>query len=245
MPKRLLRPNGHNHLIATLSPEDQALLDPHLGEVALDQGMVLEEPGQPIKRVVFPVSGVTSLIVSGGKNERKIEAGLFGCDGMSGTAILLGIASTPNELRVQIPGDGLQIGSERLRELLHQSPSLQQHLLMFVQALLIQTTQTALSNKNASLEERLARWLLMCHDRVEGDRLILTHEFMSAMLGVRRAGVTVGTQILEGKGLIRAKRGEIIILDREGLEEEAGGSYGVAEAEYIRLFAWPDTSPAR
>jgi CRP-like cAMP-binding protein len=164
---------------------------------------------------------------------------------MTGTALLLGITSTPNELRVQIPGHGLQIGSERLRELLSQSRSLQQHLLMFVQALLIQTTQTALSNKNASLEERLARWLLMCHDRVEGDRLILTHEFMSAMLGVRRAGVTVGTQILEGKGLIRANRGEIIILDREGLEEEAGGSYGVAEAEYTRLFGGPDPSQDR
>ncbi|MBM3603573.1 MAG: Crp/Fnr family transcriptional regulator [Alphaproteobacteria bacterium] len=198
--------------------------------------MVLEEPGQPIGRVFFPVSGVTSMIVSGSRNQRRIEAGLFGSEGMSGTSILLGAMSTPNELRIQVPGHGLQIRTETLRELLQKSPSLQQHFLKFIQALFIQTSHTALSNKNGSLEERLARWLLMCHDRVEGDRLLLTHEFIALMLGARRAGVTEGTQILEGKGVIRARRGEITILDRDGLEEEAGGSYGVPEAEYERLF---------
>lgn len=236
MPKRLPRPNGRNNLIATLSPADQALLQPHLTDIPLDLGMALEEPGKPIETVVFPIAGVTSVIVSGADNERRIEAGLFGCEGMSGTSILLGIASTPNEVRVQIAGHGQQIRTQALREVLGQSPSLHQHLLMFIQALLIQTSQTALSNKNGSLEERLARWLLMCHDRVEGDRLALTHEFIAVMLGARRAGVTVGTHILEGKGVIRATRGEITILDREGLEEEAGGSYGVPEAEYMRLF---------
>lgn len=236
MSKRLPRPNGHNHLIATLSPENQALLQPHLSDVALEIGMVLEEPGQPIKQVVFPVSGITSILVSGASNKRRIEAGLFGCEGMSATSILLGALSTPNELRVQVPGHAQQIRTETLRELLTQSLSLQQHFLKFIQALWIQTSQTALSNKNGSLEERLARWLLMCHDRVEGDRLVLTHEFIALMLGVRRAGVTEGTQILEGKGVIRAKRGEITVLDREGLEEEADGSYGVPEAEYERLF---------
>jgi CRP-like cAMP-binding protein len=237
MPKLLPRPDGRNHLIAALSSEDQALLQPHLTDVVLELGMVLEEPGQPIEAIVFPISGITSMIVSSGRNQRRIEAGLFGCEGMSGSSILLGATSTPNELRIQVPGHGRQISTETLREVLKQSHSLQQTFLMFIQALLIQTSQTALSNKNGSLEERLARWLLMCHDRVEGDRLTLTHEFIATMLGSRRAGVTEGTQILEGKGVIRAKRGEITVLDREGLEEEAGGSYGVPEAEYVRLFS--------
>jgi len=236
MSKRLPRPNGHNHLLATLSLEDQALVQPHLTDVAMDTGMILEEPDQPIEQIFFPMSGITSMIVSGGQNQRRIEAGLFGCEGMSGTSILLGAPSTPNELRVQVPGHARMISTDRLRELLTQSPGLQQHFLKFVQAPFIQTSHTALSNKSGSLEERLARWLLMCHDRVEGDRLLLTHDFIAIMLGTRRAGVTEGTQILEGKGVIRAKRGEITVLDREGLEEEAGGSYGVPEAEYARLF---------
>ncbi|WP_410217133.1 Crp/Fnr family transcriptional regulator [Paracoccus sp. (in: a-proteobacteria)] len=245
MPKRLPRPDGRNHLISTLSSGDQALLQPHLSVVTLEQGATLEQPGQPITHIVFPVSGVTSIIVTGGKKTHRIEAGLFGREGMSGTSILLGTDSTPNELLVQIPGHALKISTEQLGALVTQSPSLHQHLLLFVQATLIQTTQTALSNKHNSLEERLARWLLMCHDRVEGDLLNLTHEFMSFMLGTRRAGVTVATQILEGKGLIRAKRGAVTILDREGLEEEAGGAYGVPEAEYVRLLGSSGAEPDR
>ncbi len=236
MPKLLPRADERNHLIATLSADDQALLQPHLTEVSLDQGMILEEPGKPIDQVVFPIIGVTSLIASGGPDGRSIEAGLFGRDGMSGIPVLLGAACTPNELRIQVSGYGLQISTERLVALLRQSSSLQGHFLKFAHTLLVQTTQTALSNKYASLEERLARWLLMCHDRVDGDRLVLTHQFISLMLGIRRAGVTVGTHILQEKKLIRARRGEISILDREGLEEEAKGSYGVPEAEYQRLF---------
>jgi CRP-like cAMP-binding protein len=236
MPKQLPRLNGHNHLISTLSPEDQALLKPHLTEVVLDHDMVLEERNRPVERVIFPISGITSIIAFSVVKERRIEAGLFGHDGMSGISILLGAETASNDLVVQVSGHGLQINTERLRELLEQSSSLQQHLLRFIHTLLTQTAQTALSNKHNSLEERLARWLLMCHDRVNGDRLNLTHEFMSIMLGTRRSGVTVGTQTLEGRGVIRARRGEITVLEREGLEEEAGGSYGVPEAEYLKLF---------
>lgn len=243
MPKLLPRPNGQNHLIETLSPDDRALLQPHLTAIELEQGMILEEPGQPVEQIIFPVSGIASIIAMNATTGRQIEVGLFGREGMSGTSILLGFASTPNRLNVQVSGHGLQISTERLGELLRQSPSLQQHLLGFIQTLLIQTSQTALSNKHSSLEERLARWLLMCHDRVEGDLLNLTHEFMSVMLGVRRSGVTVGTQILEGNGLIRAKRGAITILDRAGLEEEARGSYGVPEAEYAKAFGSGDAEP--
>lgn len=237
MPKQLPRPDGRNHLIATLSPDDQALLEPHLTAVMLDQGMVLEERNRPVEQIIFPISGVTSIIAFSVVKERRIEAGLFGRDGMSGVSNLLGAKTASNELIVQIPGHGLQIGTEQLHALLEQSHGLQQHFLRFIQNLMTQTSQTALSNRHNSLEERLARWLLMCHDRVEGDRLSLTHEFMAVMLGTRRSGVTVATQILEGKGVIRARRGEITILDREGLEEEAGGSYGVPEAEYLLLFS--------
>ena len=232
--KHILCPDGQNNLLATLSRADLELIEPHLTPVSLTDGMVIEKPDRPTEHVVFPVSGVGSIIALGAGG-RSIEAGLFGRDGMSGVSVLLGVHGTPHETRVQVPGSGVTIAGEKLRELLGQSVTLHQHLLRFVHTLMIQMGQTALSNGQAKLEERLARWLLMCHDRVRDDRIRLTHEFLSVMLGVRRAGVTVGTHLLEGKGLIRAARGEITILDREGLEIEAKGSYGVAEAEYARL----------
>jgi len=110
-----------------------------------------------------------------------------------------------------------------------------------VQAFMIQIGQTALANGSHTLEQCLARWLLMCHDRVDGDDLPLVHEFLSMMLGVRRPGVTIAVQTLEATGIIKAKRGHIIVQDRARLEEVAGGSYGVPEAEYRRLFGqlWP------
>ena len=100
---------------------------------------------------------------------------------------------------------------------------------------MIQTAHTVLAQGRAKLEERLARWLLMSHDRAEGDELPLTHEFLALMLGVRRAGVTMATHLLEGRGVIRATRGQLMVVDRKGLEEIAGGTYGVPEAEYRRL----------
>jgi CRP-like cAMP-binding protein len=115
------------------------------------------------------------------------------------------------------------------------SPRLREVLLRFVQSFLIQATHTAISNGSARLEERLARWLLMAHDRIESDDLPLVHEFLALMLGVRRPGVTIGIHSLEGAGLIEARRGVIKILDRKGLEDAANASYGVPEAEYRRL----------
>ena len=117
--------------------------------------------------------------------------------------------------------------------------SLHKHLLRFVQAFTIQTAQTALSNGCHVIEQRLARWLLMCHDRVDGDELATTHEFLSLMLGVRRAGVTLALQALEDRGLISTKRGQITVLNRAKLEAVAGDSYGVPEAEYARLIGLP------
>jgi CRP-like cAMP-binding protein len=109
----------------------------------------------------------------------------------------------------------------------------------YVQAFMSQTAQTALTNGRAKLEERLARWILMAHDRTDGDTLDLTHEFLALMLGVRRPGVTIAMHFLEGAGLIRSTRRAILIVDRDGLEQHADGSYGVPEAEYERLLGVP------
>jgi CRP-like cAMP-binding protein len=153
--------------------------------------------------------------------------------------ILLGTDRTPHECFIQTLGAGLRIRADDLRRAMASSASLHQHLLRFVQAFTIQMGQTALSNGSHTIEERLARWLLMCHDRVDGDELSTTHEFLSLMLGVRRAGVTLALQALEGRGLVSTKRGQVTVLDRAKLEEVAGDSYGVAEAEYARLIGLP------
>jgi CRP-like cAMP-binding protein len=107
--------------------------------------------------------------------------------------------------------------------------------LRYVEAFQVQVAHTALSHGSYTIEERLARWLLMCHDRLDGDDLPLVHEFLALMLGVRRSGVTLALQILEGAGVIHAKRGLITVHDRAKLQEIAGGSYGVPEVEYRRL----------
>lgn len=237
MPKGLLCPHGQNNIIATLSGVDRELIEPHLQIVQIKRKFVLEEPNTTIRNVYFPISGVSSTVAFT-KNGRFVEVGLFGSEGMSGTAIVMDGEQATHMTFMQIGGEGLVIDAATLRKLMDRYPSLRLHMLRFVQCLMTQTARTALANNQSSLEERLARWLLMCHDRIGGNELNLTHAFLSVMLGVRRAGVTVATHVLESKGLIRATRGRILILDREGIEEQAQGIYGVPEAEYARLIGY-------
>ena len=139
---------------------------------------------------------------------------------------------------MQVDGtSALRIDTERLREATAQSPSLQALLLRFVQAQLVQTAHSSVANAHHRIESRLARWLLMCHDRIDGDDVHITHEFMSKMIAAQRTGVTLTLHVLEGEGMIRSKRGQITIIDREKLEHLAGEAYGKPEAEYSRLIA--------
>src|SRR5829696_157825 len=224
-----------NTLLLTLSADDLALLQPHLEVVALKRGDVIAEPNKPIHHVVFPEDAIVSVVAStpGG---RRIAVGIIGRDGITGISILHGAATTPHEIFTQVPGSALRMAADDLRTALRNSPSLQKHLLRYAEAFNVQVAYTALSHGSYTIEERLARWLLMCHDRLDGDDLPLVHEFLSMMLGVRRPGVTIAVQTLEGAGIIKATRGHIIVRDRARLEEAAGDSYGVPEAEYHRLF---------
>jgi hypothetical protein len=138
-----------------------------------------------------------------------------------------------------VDGEGYRIRADAFTELLRERPSLMTLMLRYVQVMLVQTEQTALANGRLSIEKRLARWILMCHDRMDGDELNFTHELLSVMLGVRRPGVTVATHVLEGCKMIKATRGRLTVLSREKLEEAAGGSYGLPEAEYERLIGAP------
>ena len=230
-------PTPSNHLLRTLARDDYALLRPHLEPLTLALRQKIEEPDQPIEHVVFPNSGLVSVVATAHRS-RQIEAGVIGREGMTGVSVVLGSDRSPHATFVQAPGDGFRIPADALRTAIGESRTLHALFLRFCCAFLCQATTTALANGRATIEERLARWVLLAHDRWDGDTLTLTHEFLALMLGVRRAGVTMALHLLESRALIRSERGAIMVLDRDGLIEAANGLYGTAEAEYTRLTGW-------
>jgi CRP-like cAMP-binding protein len=227
-----------NHILAALSPEDFALVEPHLVPVTLDLKQMLEPANKRIKYSYFLETGLASVIARG-RNGHRLEVGIIGREGMTGLPLVTGHDRSPNETFIQVQGNGSRIPSDALSQGIEASRTLHAALLNFVHAFLIQTAHTALSNGTATLEERLARWLLMAQDRLGGDEVPLTHEFLSLMLGVRRSGVTVSLNQLERKGFIRLLRGRIQIADRRGLIGAANGSYGIPEAAARRNSASP------
>ena len=223
-----------NCLLSVVDAEGYAAIAPHLEPVALPKGLVLIEGGTPFTHAHFFNTGIGSIVVSTADG-RQVEAGLVGREGLSGFGSLLGADQCPQTTMVQIEGEGYRVAIEALRSACRRSRSLHETLLRFVHVFISQTSFTALSNVNQSIEGRLARWLLMCHDRVTGDDISLTHEFLAIMLAVQRPSVTTALHMIEGYGFIRARRGNITIVDRDALVEFADGMYGVPEAEYRRL----------
>jgi CRP-like cAMP-binding protein len=203
----------------------------------------LEEKQKPIEHVYFPDSGILS-VVANGDNNGGIEVGLIGRDRMSGLAVVMGADRSPHETYVQGAGRGWKIRSNDRRKAIDKSTSLHQRFLLYAHAFLLQTGYAAMANGRSKIEDRLARWLLMAHDRTDGDTLSLTHEFLSVMLGVRRPGVTHALNLLARIDLIHASRGTITIIDRDGLIESSNGAYGMPEAEFNRLFG-QDPAPRR
>jgi len=223
-----------NQLLRGMSSDDLSLLLPHLKRQNMSIRDRLESRQAPIDHVYFIEAGLASVIAKVPKG-RDTEVGLIGFEGMTGCQLLLGDNRSPHECFVQVGGEAMRLSADAFSEALSKSCTLRLDLLRFVQALMVQTSYTALANARAKVEERLARWLLMCHDRLEGDLLPLTHELLSILLGVRRPGVTVALQVLEGKGLIRSTRGVVTVRDRRGLWIVADGIYSEPEAEYARL----------
>lgn len=164
-----------------------------------------------------------------------IEIGIIGREGVTGLAVIMATDRSPHETYMQVAGAGHRISAQALRNAMFQSRSLQQTLLRYAYAFGIQTAETAVANGRCSIEERLARWLLMALDRIDGVVVPLTHEFLATMLGVRRSGVSVALAALEAKNLVKPQRGLVLVSDRRGLEECANGAYGTSEAELQRL----------
>jgi CRP-like cAMP-binding protein len=231
---RPLQSSVRNRLLTAMSAEDYRLLQANLEPVPLALREVLIEPNKPIKHVHFIESGLASVIaVSPGREE--LEVAHVGREGLTGGSVVNGVDHTPNRIFIQVKGSAFRLCANYLTEAMEESPSLRTLLLRYMQTFLIQMAQSALANGRYTIHERLARWLLMCHDRIDGDNLPLTHDLVSVMLGVRRAGVTEALHHLEADATITVMRGEIVVRDRSKLEGAANGCYGLPEGEYGRL----------
>ncbi|SDP86470.1 cAMP-binding domain of CRP or a regulatory subunit of cAMP-dependent protein kinases [Phyllobacterium sp. YR620] len=229
--------NFANHLLAMSRACKGDELFANLETVDLPLGMLLNEPNRTIPHIYFPESGIGSMITSL-SDGRDIEIGLFGADGMSHVGAVLGDELSPYRTVVQVAGKGNRIAADRFRRAIEGNSDLMRLFLKYARSFSIQTGSTALANGRSTIEARLARWLLMMHDRISGEYLGVTHEFLATMLGVRRPSVTDALHILEGEHLVISRRSEIVIRDRHGLAAIADGAYGLAEREAERLTGW-------
>ncbi len=223
-----------NRLLSLMSADDLALLIGHLKPVDLPLHTRLAVADQPIPYVYFLEQGIASFIAET-PHGLRVEAGMIGREGFSVPAMALDTDRIPHSSQMQVPGHGQRIGYAEFADAFGRSNSLLKLMLRFAQVMLVQTSYTALSNAVHQIDQRLARWLLMTHDRSFSDDLPITHDYLSIMLGVRRPSVTQALHILEGHRLIRSERGCVTIRHRAGLEQLAGDAYGKPEAEYRRL----------
>ena len=228
------RADVRNRLLTKMSAEDWALLAPHLEMGTLKERQVVEVPGKPITHVYFVETGVVS-VVAVNEEDHRIEVGVIGKEGMTGVALVMGDDRAQHSAYLQIGGNGRRMPAATFLEAMNRSATLRSLMMKSANAFMIQTAHTALANGRAKLEERLARWLLMAHDRLNTDSVPLTHEFLAVMLGVRRAGVTVALHSFERRALIATRRGQLTLVDRKGIEKVAGSFYGIPEAELKRL----------
>lgn len=235
-------PRPKNQLLATLRPSVFQAIRPHLTAVEITVRQVLHEAGAPIRSVYFLETGWVSMLAHM-ENGDSAEVGLIGSEGFVGLPLLLASDSDDTEAMVQGPGTALKMDAAAFRSELERQPAFRTLLLRYMLVHYGQVTRTAACNWRHNIQQRLARWLLMAHDRAEANRFPMTHEFLSMMLAVRRAGVTMAAGALQERGVIRYERGAMEVVDRPRLERMACECYGIARSAQDRLFhaplAWP------
>lgn len=223
-----------NRLLAALPPDEYERLLPKLQQVSFSLGEVVYEFGGHLDYVYFPTTSIVSLLYTM-ENGTSAEMGLTGNDGVVGIALFMGGGTMPNRAVVQSAGEAIRMNVKVLQDEFARGGKFQQLLLRYTQALITQISQTAVCNRLHSVDQQLCRWLLLSHDRVKADELIMTQELIADMLGVRREGVTVAAGRLQDSGAISYIRGHIKILDRPKLEEAVCECYRVVKDEFDRL----------
>jgi CRP-like cAMP-binding protein len=231
---KVLPPKILNRILSELPTEEYERLSPHLEPVTLAVGDVLYYPQVPVTHVYFPNRGSIS-IISTFADGGSVEVGVVGNEGIFGVNVVLGSMSVPLEALAQVPGDGLRIPADVLKQEFKTGGLLHDLLLRYTQAFIIQIAQTAACNRSHPIGGRLARWLLMSHDRAMSDELHLTQEFIGIMLGTRRAGITEAAGKLQNEGMIKYSRGQITIVNREKLEAASCECYNIVKNEFDRL----------
>ncbi|WP_230530886.1 Crp/Fnr family transcriptional regulator [Microvirga roseola] len=230
------QPGGviRNGILQALPAEALDELAPYMQRVPLKRRQVLHERNLPVTHAYFIERGLASLLARAG-DQCMLEVGTLGCQDFAGMPVVLGTSRTPHRCVVQVSGEALRIAADDLHQAMNDVPALRQLLLGYVQASTVQSAQLVVCNTRHTLRQRLARWLLFAHDRVEGNEIALTHQFLGRALGVRRAGVTTAMGRLEEAGLLHRGRGRIVILDRAGLEAEACECYRAIRSEHGRI----------
>jgi CRP-like cAMP-binding protein len=231
---RLDQSQIHNSLLRTMEGDDFIAVSMRLEKVDLPRRFVLSRSNRAADHTYFLESGIASVVVDAGDGLES-EVSLVGHEGLVPAFGILGTTSSPFQIFMQVGGHGFRIATVQLLAAYDASHSLRALLNRYVQTTLVQTAYTAFSNANHQIEQRLARWILMCQDRTQGDTVALTHEFLAVMLAIRRQSVTTTLHTLEGKRLIIASRGSVTVRDRKGLETLAGSAYGIPEREYKNL----------
>ena len=223
-----------NHLLAALPREEYELMLPHLGRVSFKLGEVVYESGGQMDYIYFPTTAIISLLYVM-ENGSSAEMGMAGNEGLVGVALFMGGNTMPNRAVVQRAGGAVRMKAKVLRDEFARGGGFQRLLLRYTQALLTQMSQAAVCNRLHEIEQQLCRWLLLSHDRMNSDELVVTQELIANMLGVRREGVTAAAGRLQEQGVISYVRGRIHILDRRGLEASVCECYKVVKDEYDRL----------
>lgn len=225
-----------NRLLATLPSEAYANLQPDLETVSLCSKQVLFEPKEQINYVYFPINSLVSLLTVMA-DSTVAEVGVVGSEGMVGLPVFLGTDITPFRAIVQIPGEAIRMRADVFRQAVNQISLFSSWIQRYINALIIQISQTSACNSHHTVEQRCCRWLLLMHDTAKSDEFLITQEFLSQMLSVRRASVTEVAGRLQKAGLIRYGRGEMSILDRRGLETASCECYRLVKLEFERLFS--------
>ncbi len=224
-----------NRLLALLPQAEYQRLTPHLQTVTLALRQVLYKARSPINYVYFPSRGIVSAMTIM-ENGAAIEVATIGNEGMSGLSAFIGGKTSPNEVMVQVPGEGIRMSADVLKEEAKRDGPLRRLLIQYNTAFSTQVSYSVACNGLHKIEKRCCRWLLMCQDRVGSNMLPLTHEFLAIMLGVQRSSVTEVLHPLQERGLILNGRGKIQIVDRPGLEATSCECYRVVKEEFARLF---------
>jgi CRP-like cAMP-binding protein len=214
----------HNEILLGLRRAESVVLFPYLEYVPMPTHHVLHEAGQTITHGHFINSGLAS-VLNLMKDGKSVEVGLAGKEGFIGLPLIVGLSTSPTRVVAQVGGSAFKIRASDLKQVLRQCPKLQQELNRFAQTMAMQATQVAACNRLHEVEERLARWLLMSQDRLGGNRVSLTQEFLAHMLGTRRASVSVAAGILQRAGLIKYTRGEVDVVNRPELEDASCECY--------------------